>query len=370
MRTAECLARVLSFNGLPTSIFVDDSFAFCHGRVVVEARQVMQRLYRAIGFPPSSAAPELGGAMKGEAQNDNFEMDNEVTALGMTWRRTNEGQSIRVADKRLKKLQKRYNDFMAEPQKPALKKVEQLTGSMMSCIHFRSRKKWASRIRACYEFCRPEKWAGIKPKQWSSNESIVRKTFVKAMNVISDMEPEHVTIWRVNKPPAVLYTDASLEGSQSVMGGVLIRHNRPAKAFSLRWDLKSYMTGKDKEVPRFKGVPLGINVLEAAAVYLALKIWNKEVEDSFVYSFVDNICAALSVVKGTGDSRLTVGLADQINDGANDIWMAWISTKRNLADATTRSERCQLVKQVTGAETMQLDSRWIQHLCKVMAQVV
>jgi hypothetical protein len=190
-----------------------------------------------------------------------------------------------------------------------------------------------------------------RPKK---KKQIMKLCLLRALEMISSIEPIQFTAERMNRPIYHVYTDAALEKNRPSLGGV----DPKTDAFRIAHPTVFYKA--------LCGHWLSITFFEATAVLLMVLSLVKKgiVQNKRIIIHVGNLGAIYVLTKGSCSTNAALQAVAQLFAEVSRkhntfIRLAYIWTKRNTGDLVTREDRIKILQdtfQVSCAElTMSKD---------------
>ena len=150
------------------------------------------------------------------------------------------------------------------------------------------------------------------------------------------LRSEPLVLNRAPRRTFLIFTDGSLESEGSGLGGILYDSNGlPLSFFSE--PVPEKILNRLRETSRHP-----IFEVELLAVWVALHLWQRKVEDSFSCFYIDNEAAKGALVAGRTQGTHALGILDsflQMEDSAKVLpWFGRVPTHSNPADRPSRFE--------------------------------
>ena len=197
-------------------------------------------------------------------------------------------------------------------------------------------------------------WKPIEQYKEKFDKSMERAILVEALRKLAheviEAEPAVISLKNMNEEKIHIYTDAATGadiGGDSYIGGV-IRTNSKDIVFS--YLIPDWMK---KKICSKSGVKsLSIGVYEALAVWAALILFEDTLKDKWIICHVDNSGDVFALTSGGSKCPATQGIVNAVSSLQKILgrrfYFTYVRSAKNVADATTRSERTEILKSTLG----------------------
>jgi len=360
MTVSVFLGRLFRRFGIPLWVYIDDLIAILSGGNVRRLREFIVKTVRRLGFGADDKKLERHHEEAGKVVTNSVVTDGGLPVLGIEFLVLEEESRparMEIFAPEAKVAGVIHSAAMAAEAAVdgslSLTQLQTLHGEMCFCFFARVHKATMAHFGAISSWLDERRFAELLPKRSAvaalahSLRRIADERVVAYSRLSIACHEDEVPRGRWH-----LYTDAAAPEGKVFMGGVCIDPQNNRRAFRI-------------ELPQRK-LPLALRnatiyVCELLATYLAIEYFQLRDVEAVVH--VDNIGGLYSMVKGHAACPIGAAIAADISAGLVGrgvaAFFAYVSSRRNVADATTRMMLFQELIDFVGADPVLLEANWI-----------
>lgn len=364
VRLSDVLMRIGAvLFGVLMIIYIDDSILISN-HLLPNEMALISLLYAVLGIEPSSGKEE---AMISVSQDGALNITPLLSVLGLMYRRTHDGYKIFGDGTKLRRVQMRISEFIDElltnaddnAKRSKLLKpenLEKLVGNLIWLVYYSGQRAtlvWVAQLRTWS--APPFFWKNFK----KSDARARLQTILKNLKTeIDNLEPLRIEKKRLDAPVVRSWTDASLEGKGqdqiSGIGGLMETVQwQQADCFheitkqAMKSTSKAYklrIKTSDWDCMLARGEKHHVQVFEALAVLIQVRLFEETMKANRVIFFIDNIAVVYALLKAGMRNNLGRTIIYLILKDLQQVpvWNClYIKSKFNLSDPLTRDDLLQ-----------------------------
>ena len=320
------------------SIYIDDSIIMERMELLDLVQEIVEELYEKIGWKMSTGKTE------------SHTLEEMIRILGLEYLRSDTEMTIFPPEQKVQDAHVELLKLADEVQAgiPNFEQLEKLTGKLIFLLQAKFMRTTGCEMRTLGA------WKPIEQYKEKFDKSMERAILVEALRKLAheviEAEPAVISLKNMNEEKIHIYTDAATGadiGGDSYIGGV-IRTNSKDIVFS--YLIPDWMK---KKICSKSGVKsLSIGVYEALAVWAALILFEDTLKDKWIICHVDNSGDVFALTSGGSKCPATQGIVNAVSSLQKTLgrrfYFTYVRSAKNVADATTRSERTEILKSTLG----------------------